>query len=54
MPKGYPTSYGYMGYVHDRWMVFATQHEYLEYIRMVFATQQEYPEYIREEKDGTD
>lgn len=40
MPKGYPTSYGYKGYVRDRWMVFATQQEYLEY--------------IREEKDGTD
>lgn len=31
--KGYVTPFGYMGFVNDRWMLFATQQEYLEYVR---------------------
>ena len=33
-PKGYPVSYGWKGYVQRerRWMTFATEQEYLEYI----------------------
>lgn len=31
---GYPVAYGYMGYVevYSKWMLFATEEEYLEYI----------------------
>lgn len=29
--KGYFTSYGYMGFVAGRWMLFATESEYYEY-----------------------
>lgn len=29
---GYVTSYGYMGFVADHWMLFATEREYYEYI----------------------
>lgn len=31
---GYPTSYGYYGYVesYHKWMMFASEGEYLEYI----------------------
>lgn len=32
MPKGYNTSYGYMGYVDGSYMLFATDTEYIEYI----------------------
>lgn len=33
-PKGYPVSCGWKGYVQreQRWMTFATEQEYLEYI----------------------
>lgn len=33
-PKGYPTGYGWRGWVEAerRWMLFATESEYLEYI----------------------
>lgn len=30
--KGYPVSYGYMGYVNGNWMLFATEAEYIEYM----------------------
>lgn len=30
--NGYFTSYGYMGFVDDRWMLFATETEYYEYM----------------------
>lgn len=30
--SGYYTSYGYMGLVSGRWMLFATEAEYYEYI----------------------
>lgn len=30
--KGYYTSYGYMGFVNEKWMLFATDKEYYEYI----------------------
>lgn len=32
MFKGYPTRYGYKGWVGDRYMLFATEQEYIEYI----------------------
>lgn len=31
--KGYLTKYGYVGYVGDRKMLFATEEEYYEYIK---------------------
>lgn len=33
-PKGYPVNHGWMGWVaaQHRWMLFATESEYLEYI----------------------
>lgn len=33
-PKGYPVPYGWVGYIQSeqRWMTFATEQEYLEYI----------------------
>lgn len=30
--KGYLTSYGYMGFVAGRWMLFATESDYYEYL----------------------
>lgn len=30
--KGYYTAYGYMGLVNEKWMLFATEREYCEYI----------------------
>lgn len=30
--QGYHTSYGYKGYVRGRWMLFATEDEYIEYM----------------------
>jgi hypothetical protein len=30
--EGYLTSYGYMGFVTGRWMLFATESEYYEYL----------------------
>nr|DAH15960.1 MAG TPA: hypothetical protein [Bacteriophage sp.] len=30
--KGYHVPSGYMGYVDGRWMLFATENEYVEYI----------------------
>ncbi len=30
---GYFTPYGYMGVVFGRWMLFATENEYYEYIK---------------------
>ena len=30
--KGYPIADGYMGYVDDRYMLFANESEYEEYI----------------------
>lgn len=32
MPKGYFTSSGYMGYVGDQYMLFASESDYLSYI----------------------
>lgn len=32
-PKGYPTSYGYMGLIGEHYMLFATEEEYLEYLK---------------------
>lgn len=31
--QGYYISYGYKGYVNGRWMLFATEDEYIEYIK---------------------
>lgn len=31
--KGYPIPSGYMGYVNGRWMLFATEDEYVEYLK---------------------
>lgn len=31
--QGYHTSYGYKGYVCGRWMLFATEDEYIEFMR---------------------
>lgn len=31
--KGYPVPDGFMGLVDGRWMLFATEGDYLEYIR---------------------
>jgi len=33
--KGYLTSYGYMGFVARRWMLFTTESEYYEYFNTV-------------------
>lgn len=33
MVKGYLVAAGYMGWVEDHYMLFATEAEYLEYIR---------------------
>lgn len=30
--EGYMTGYGYMGLVDERWILFATEDEYYEYI----------------------
>lgn len=30
--KGYLTNAGYMGWVEDRYMLFATEQEYIEYM----------------------
>lgn len=30
--EGYVTSYGYMGLVSGRWILFATEAEYYEYL----------------------
>lgn len=30
--KGYIIPYGYMGYVEGRYMLFATENEYIEYL----------------------
>jgi len=30
--EGYLTSYGYIGFVTGRWMLFATESEYYEYL----------------------
>lgn len=32
MIKGYPTPKGYMGYVKDKYILFATELDYLEYM----------------------
>lgn len=32
-PKGYPTSYGYKGLVGKIYILFATEEEYLEYLK---------------------
>lgn len=32
MPKGYQTSYGYMGLVNGKYMLFCTESEYIDYI----------------------
>lgn len=31
--KGYPVSSGYMGWIGDRYMLFATESDYLEFMR---------------------
>ena len=31
--RGYFTSYGYKGYVNGRYLLFATECEYIEYIK---------------------
>ncbi len=31
--KGYLTLYGYMGFVSGRWILFATESEYYEYLK---------------------
>ena len=31
-PKGYHTAEGYMGYVNGKYMLFASESDYLEYI----------------------
>ena len=38
--KDYPVSYGYVGFVGNKRMIFPTENEYLEYLR-------------EEEEDGT-
>lgn len=30
--KGYYTAYGYMGYVDDKYILFATEADYIEYV----------------------
>lgn len=32
MLKGYVTENGYMGWVTDRYILFATENEYIEYV----------------------
>lgn len=31
--KGYPVPAGYMGWIGDGWMLFATENDYIEYMR---------------------
>lgn len=31
--KGYNTAYGYMGYVEGEYILFASEEDYLEYIK---------------------
>lgn len=31
--RGYVTSFGYMGLVVDKWMLFSSESEYYEYLR---------------------
>lgn len=31
--KGFSTQFGYVGYVYGRWMLFATEEEYNEYVK---------------------
>lgn len=31
--RGYFTSYGYMGWVADQWILFATDSDYYDYIK---------------------
>lgn len=33
MEYGYLTSYGFMGLVNGRWMLFATEAEYYDYLK---------------------
>lgn len=33
MPKGYFTPSGYMGYINYDWMLFASESDYLEYLK---------------------
>ena len=33
--RGYPIPSGYMGWVNGRWMLFATEAEYHEYMREI-------------------
>lgn len=33
MPYGYSVQTGYMGLVHGRWMLFATETDYCEYLK---------------------
>ena len=35
--KGYVVPSGYMGYVYDRYMLFATEQDYLEYMAETLA-----------------
>ncbi len=30
--KGYYTAYGYMGYVNGKYILFATESDYIEYV----------------------
>ena len=32
MPKGFVTQSGYYGYANGKWILFATEMEYLEYL----------------------
>jgi hypothetical protein len=32
-PYGYYTPYGYRGIVNNRWMLFVSEEEYLDYIK---------------------
>lgn len=31
-PKGYSVSYGYMGWIGDRYMLFASEEDYLDWL----------------------
>lgn len=33
MMKGYPIDYGYMGYVEGRYVLFASEADYYEYVQ---------------------
>ena len=38
--KGYFTANGYMGYVDERYMLFCSENDYIEYMKEYYVTNQ--------------